>query len=97
MLRRSFKSATTRAKLSPSFRQHDLRHRWVTIRANAGEPMPDVQYEAGHAQIATTMLYYKQSPVHLRRPLTDTLTGDGLARASWRTRLEPLESSGFSL
>ena len=73
MLRRSFKSATTRAKLSPSFRQHDLRHRWVTIRANAGEPMPDVQYEAGHAQIATTMLYYKQSPVHLRRPLMDTL------------------------
>lgn len=71
-LRRSFKSAAKRAKLSAAFRQHDLRHRWVTLRANAGEPITDVQYEAGHAQIATTMLYYKQTPVHLRRPLTDT-------------------------
>lgn len=72
MLRRSFKSAAKRAKLPVSFRQHDLRHRWVTVRADAGDPIQDVQYEAGHAQITTTMLYYKQSPVHLRRPLVET-------------------------
>ncbi|HYN81183.1 MAG TPA: tyrosine-type recombinase/integrase [Gemmatimonadaceae bacterium] len=81
-LRRPFASAAKRAGVQQGFRQHDLRHRLVTLRADAGEPIQDVQYEAGHAQITTRMLYYKKTPVHRRRALVEKTTELRLASVS---------------
>ncbi len=56
-MRGSFDTAKKAAKLPATFRPHDLRHRYISRRVNGGDSLVDVQREAGHAQITTTMGY----------------------------------------
>jgi integrase len=65
-LRSAFKSAAKRAKLSASFRQHDLRHRRVTTWLAEGKSPVLVMQAMGHSRLETTMVYYKYLPDHLR-------------------------------
>lgn len=53
----AFKRAAERAKLPPSLRQHDLRHRRATEWLRQGQPIALVQKAMGHSAIQTTMLY----------------------------------------
>ncbi|MCZ6918294.1 MAG: tyrosine-type recombinase/integrase [Gemmatimonadetes bacterium] len=63
---RSFKAAAKRAKLSPDFVQHDLRHRRVTTWLAEGQSPVLVKEAVGHANLATTMGYTHLVKEHLR-------------------------------
>ena len=57
--RRSFQGALKRAGLNPGVWQHDLRHRRVTTWLAEGQPVHIVQKALGHADIKTTLWYYR--------------------------------------
>jgi len=59
-LRRRFKSALTKAKLS-QIRFHDLRHSFGTLAVQVF-PISDVRAFMGHADISTTMIYVHHVP-----------------------------------
>jgi integrase len=66
-LRDAFRSAATRAKLSPALHQHDLRHRRVTTWLAEGKSAAIVQEAMGHSDLRTTMGYKHLSREHLRQ------------------------------
>ena len=69
-LRRAVKLAATGAKLPPTFRLYDLRHRRATTLLAKGHNMALVQKLMGHANVRTTQLY-----AHLvREDLTQLVT-----------------------
>lgn len=61
-----FKSAARRAKLNRSLRQHDLRHRRVTVWLADGASPALVKEAMGHSDLRTTMGYSHLSREHLR-------------------------------
>jgi integrase len=56
-MRGSFAGAVKRAKLPADLRQHDLRHRRVTVWLAEGRPAHIVQKAMGHADLKTTLIY----------------------------------------
>lgn len=56
-LRRAFYGAAKRAKLPSDLRQHDLRHRRVTVWLAEGKPAHIVQKAMGHSDLRTTLEY----------------------------------------
>ena len=64
-LRSAFKATARRARLSPRFRQHDLRHRRVTTWLAEGQSPTLVMRAMGHSRLETTMAYYRFLPEHL--------------------------------
>jgi integrase len=66
-LRVSFMAAARRAGLPNGFHGHDLRHRAVTLLVEAGTSVTDVQAFAGHADVKTTMRYFRASGQHVDR------------------------------
>jgi integrase len=64
--RKPFMRAARIAKIRLGFRQHDLRHRRVTTWLGAGHSAQIVMQAMGHADIRTTMGYYKLIPAHMR-------------------------------
>ena len=61
-----FKLAAKRAKLSPDFVQHDLRHRRVTTWLAEEKSAVLVKEAVGHADLRTTMAYTHLAREHLR-------------------------------
>jgi integrase/recombinase XerD len=61
-----FKGAAKRAKLLPALRQHDLRHRRVTVWLAEGKNPVHVKEAMGHADLRTTMEYTHLAREHLR-------------------------------
>jgi integrase len=57
IVNRSFKPLLSRAGL-PSIRFHDLRHSCLSLVAQRGEPIRDLQALAGHATAAFTLQRY---------------------------------------
>ena len=64
-VRGGFNSALTRARL-PRIRIHDMRHSFISNLVSAGVDVRVTQELAGHASIATTMLYAHLAPGRLR-------------------------------
>lgn len=61
-----FKGAAKRARLLPALRQHDLRHRRVTVWLAEGKNPVHVKEAMGHADLRTTMEYTHLAREHLR-------------------------------
>lgn len=57
VVRRDFKPLLKRAELPP-IRFHDLRHSCLSLLAQRGEPIRDLQALAGHATAAFTLQRY---------------------------------------
>jgi integrase len=61
-----FKKAVRKAKLPDDIRFHDLRHTFGSMLAMAGRQGKDIQDLMRHASFASTLVYAKLSPDHLR-------------------------------
>jgi integrase len=61
-----YKLAAKRAKLLPTLRQHDLRHRRVTVWLAEGKSPALVKEAMGHSDLRTTMGYAHMAREHLR-------------------------------
>jgi integrase len=61
-LRKRFKDALKRARVTRTVRFHDLRHTFGTRMAAAGVPMRTLQEFMGHRDIATTLVYADYAP-----------------------------------
>ncbi len=65
-LHSAFRAAVRRAKLPIALRQHDLRHRRVTMWLAEGQSATLVREAVGHSDLRTTMAYSHLSKQHLR-------------------------------
>ena len=61
-LQRRFKAYAKKAKLSPLYTFHSLRHGFATRCLESGVPLNQVQLFLGHSNLSTTSLYLKASP-----------------------------------
>lgn len=62
-LERNFKKYSKKAKLSPLYTFHSLRHGFATRLLESGSPINIVQLLLGHANLATTSVYTKANPI----------------------------------
>lgn len=65
-LRNSFEAAAARANLPKGFRQHDLRHRRVTLWLAEQQSPALVQEAMGHSDLRTTLGYSHLARTHLK-------------------------------
>lgn len=63
---RLFRAAAARAKLPPTFRQHDLRHRRATKWLAEGKNPVHVKEALGHSDLRRTIGYTHLAKEHLR-------------------------------
>lgn len=75
-MRRGLTSAADRAELPVRWRPHDLRHRRVTTWLAEGKSPVKVKAAVGHADLQTTMHYYRYAKGHLRSLVEDTSEAD---------------------
>lgn len=62
-LQRWFEKYASKAKLSPLYSFHSLRHGFATRALESGVPINQVQVLLGHSNIATTSIYTKANPI----------------------------------
>ena len=74
------KSAVGRTSLPPTFRFHWLRHTGLTLAAQSGATIAELQARAGHSTASTLMLYQHATSVR-DRALADALSALADARA----------------
>ncbi len=72
VVNRFFKPLLQRAGLPP-IRFHDLRHSCLSLLAQRGEPIRDLQALAGHATAVFTLQRYTPTTMTLRRDAPPTL------------------------
>lgn len=76
--KKAFGTAKAAAKLSESLRQHDLRHRRVTVWLAEGKPASLVQEAMGHSSIQVTEKYRHLAKHHLRALVDEAPARDKL-------------------
>jgi site-specific recombinase XerD len=75
-LRNSFEAAAARAQLPDGFRQHDLRHRRVTVWLAEEKSAVLVQEAMGHSDLRTTLGYSHLARTHLKALVSSAPVSD---------------------
>src|SRR5207249_8147019 len=78
-LRNSFEASARRAKLPDGFREHDLRHRRVTVWLAEEKSAALVQEAMGHSDLRTTLGYSHLARTHLRALVSSAPAGSSPA------------------